>query len=260
MSDTSTAYIRLSGLRSGYKGKQLSDVPLLEFHPGEFTAIVGRNGVGKSTILRIIAGLLKPLEGEVCIGGKPLHDLTRRELAEQVSFVSTDDVRGSNLKVRDVVGLGRAPYTNWIGYLSTRDILMIAEALEQVGMSAFAEKSVATLSDGERQRVMIARALAQDTPIILLDEPTAYLDMPNKYEISLLLQRLSHERGKLILFSTHDLSIALQTADRIAVLHDGGISVGTPGEMLHSGGIQRIFEGTSLEFEAGSGGVRMKKR
>ena len=255
----SNTNIKLIGLKSGYGTRVLTSIPYLELNSGEFTALIGRNGTGKSTILRIIAGLMRPVEGDVMISDRPLSSMTRRDIAEHISFVSTEDIKMSNLRVRDVVGLGRAPYTNWIGYLSTRDINLINDSLDQVGMGAFGEKNISTLSDGERQRVMIARALAQDTPIILLDEPTAFLDVPNKYEIAILLRRLSHENDKLVLFSTHDLNIAMQTADKIAVMSNGSINCGTPHEMLQHGGIQSLFNDTQLILDPSNGEVRIKK-
>jgi iron complex transport system ATP-binding protein len=172
--------------------------------------------------------------------------------------VSTDEVRVANMKVGDVVALGRTPYTNWAGSLTAADKAKVAESLALVGMTAFARKGIDTLSDGERQRVMIARALAQDTPIILLDEPTAFLDLPNKYEICLLLRELAHKQGKCIIFSTHDLSIALELCDTIAMIDGGRFYYGTT-QMLTSGGdIQRLFENTPLTFDPSTRNVKLR--
>ena len=250
--------VQLHSLSLGYKDRLLFEDATLGFGWGEFTALIGRNGTGKSTLLRTIAGLAKPLSGYITINGRRLDGMSRREAAELISFVSTDEVRVTNLKVFDVVGLGRAPYTNWVGTLSPDDKFKVYGALELVGMTSFSHKSIDTLSDGERQRVMIARALAQDTPIILLDEPTAFLDLPNKYEICLLLRQLAHKEGKCIIFSTHDLNIALELCDTIAMLQGGQFYYGTTQMLIDSGNLDRLFEGTSLTFEPASRSVCMK--
>ena len=258
--DTTGRYsIRLHGLSLGFPQRTLFRDVNIDFRQGELTALIGRNGTGKSTLLRTIMGLQAPLSGRIDIDNQPLKDLTVREIASLVSFVSTDEIRVSNLKVADVVGLGRAPYTNWIGRLTEEDRRIVLRSLELVGMDSFMTKGIDTLSDGERQRVMIARALAQDTPIILLDEPTAFLDLPNKYEIGLLLRSLSHGQGKTILFSTHDLNIALELCDTIVMINEGRFLHGTPQEMIREGAIDRLFSGTSLTFDREKGAVCVRK-
>ncbi len=258
MSEERIYTIELHGLALGYGDRILFENGELGFGWGEFTALIGRNGTGKSTLLRTIAGLTRPLAGEVVVDGRRLADMTAREIASQISFVSTEEVRITNLKVADVVGLGRAPYTNWIGSLGREDRDKVRESLELVGMAGFAHKAMDTLSDGERQRVMIARALAQDTPIILLDEPTAYLDLPNRYEICLLLRELAHTQGKSIIFSTHDLSIALELCDTLAMIEGGRFFYGTAEALTVGGEIQRLFEGTQLRFDRETNAVKLK--
>lgn len=250
--------IELHSLTLGYGDRILFADANIGFGWGEFTALIGRNGTGKSTLLRTIAALAKPMSGYVTLDGRRLEEMSRLEIASRISFVSTDEVRVTNLKVADVVALGRAPYTNWIGSLTTEDKRMVVRSLELVGMSAFAHKGMDTLSDGERQRVMIARALAQDTPIILLDEPTAFLDLPNKYGICLLLRELAHKQGKSIIFSTHDLNIALELCDTIALIDNGSFYYGTTESLINNGDLQRLFEGTALVFDPASRGVRLK--
>ena len=169
--------------------------------PGSLTALIGRNGTGKSTLLRTVAGLGAAASGGIELCGKPLAALTPLQRASTVSFVTTDKVRIANLACEDVVALGRAPYTNWIGRMQETDRDIVARSLRLVGMEAFACKTMDRMSDGECQRILIARALAQDTPVILLDEPTAFLDLPNRYELATLLRRLAHDEGKCILFS-----------------------------------------------------------
>lgn len=251
--------IELHDVTLGYDDRVLMADASVGFGWGELTALIGRNGTGKSTLLRTIAALSRPRSGTITVEGKDLFSLSMKEVAERISFVSTDDVRVQNLRVRDVVALGRAPYTNWVGRLTAEDKAKVEESLRLVGMAAFADSSVESLSDGERQRVMIARALAQDTPIILLDEPTAFLDLPNKYEICLLLRRLAHQEGKCILFSTHDLSIAIELCDTIAMIEGGEFRYGTAQMLIESGDMQRIFEQTQIEFDREKGNVRLKR-
>ncbi|MDR0510051.1 MAG: ABC transporter ATP-binding protein [Rikenellaceae bacterium] len=251
--------IELHGVTLGYGERILFRGVDAGFGWGEFTALIGRNGAGKSTLLRTIAALARPLEGSITVDGQPLDTLTPREIASLISFVSTDEVRASNLRVADVVALGRAPYTNWIGNLRDEDKQMVARSLELVGMSGFATKNIDRLSDGERQRVMIARALAQDTPIILLDEPTAFLDLPNKYEIGLLLRQLAHIQGKSIIFSTHDLAVALELCDTIAMIHRGGVHYGAAAQLIADGRLQQLFDDTPLRFDSDEGRVRLRE-
>lgn len=250
--------IEFRDLTLGYGDRVLLRADGSGFVRGGFTALVGRNGTGKSTMLRTLAGLSKPLSGEVVLDGTPLREYSPLRLASSVSFVSTDEVRVPSLLVSDLVGFGRSPYTNWIGTLSEEDRRIVDRSISLVGMEAFAHKSVDTLSDGERQRVMIARALAQDTPVILLDEPTAFLDLPNRYLIGALLRKLAREEGKTIVFSSHDLTIALELCDALAVIEGGGLTMGTPEEIVAGGAIQRIFDGTSVVFDPATKSVKLK--
>lgn len=260
MADMERIYtIELHDVTLGYGERVLMADASVGFGWGELTALIGRNGTGKSTLLRTIAALAKPQKGHITIGGVDASELTMREVASRIAFVSTEDVRVQNLHVWDVVSLGRAPYTNWVGRLNEEDKTKVRESLRLVGMEHFAESSMDSLSDGERQRVMIARALAQDTPIILLDEPTAFLDLPNKYEICLLLKRLAHKEGKCILFSTHDLSIAIELCDTIAVIEGGKFHYGTAEMLIEEGVMQRIFDSAQIEFDRERGNVRLKK-
>lgn len=210
--------IRLENINLGYGVRTLLEGASATFERGTLTALLGRNGAGKSTLLRAIATLGRVEGGIVRLGGDDIKTLDAEQIARRISFVTTDKVRIPNLMCRDVVALGRAPYTNWIGRMQDVDREIVAEALETVGMSDFACKTMDSMSDGECQRVMIARALAQQTPIILLDEPTAFLDLPTRHEVCSLLRRLAHEEGKTILFSTHDLDIAMSQCDMAAII------------------------------------------
>ena len=187
--------IQLKELTLGYGQRILLDKVSARITGGQLVALLGRNGTGKSTLLRAIMGLEKPQTGEIVLQGKNIASLKPEELARNISFVTTDKVRIANLACEDVVALGRAPYTNWIGRMQETDRDIVARSLRLVGMEAFACKTMDRMSDGECQRILIARALAQDTPVILLDEPTAFLDLPNRYELATLLRRLAHDEG-----------------------------------------------------------------
>ena len=227
--------------------------------PGSLTALIGRNGAGKSTLLRTVAGLGAAASGGIELCGKPLAALTPLQRASTVSFVTTDKVRIANLACEDVVALGRAPYTNWIGRVQEQDKAIVERSLELVGMAAFAEKTMDRMSDGECQRVMIARALAQDTPIILLDEPTSFLDLPNRYELCTLLRQLAHDHRKCILFSTHELDIALSLCDSIALIDPPVLRYLPTPDMACSGYIERLFSNSFVTFDTESGTIKVRK-
>lgn len=209
--------IELRNVGIGYGKRTLVDGADAEFSPASLTALVGRNGSGKSTLLRAIAGLGKINGGEIIVDEKT-HFASAMERARSIAFVNTQRVRIANMRCRDLVGLGRAPYTDWAGSLSIHDKEIVEQSLATVGMADYADRTLDTMSDGECQRIMIARALAQDTPNILLDEPTSFLDIPNRYQLMTLLSDLAHNQGKTIILSTHELDIALTTADTIALI------------------------------------------
>ena len=217
--------ITLSKISLAFDSKSILQSADCTFAEGTLTALVGRNGAGKSTLLRVLAAIDAPKSGEVIVGDKPLHTLSAEDRARVISFVSTQRVRVANLLCRDVVAIGRAPYTNWMGSMQREDIDIVNSALASVGMSDFALRPIDTLSDGECQRIMIARALAQQTPVILLDEPTAFLDIPTRFEICRLLAHLAHTQGKTIIFSTHDIDAALPVCDRVAVIDNREITL-----------------------------------
>lgn len=209
--------IELRNVSTGYDGKELVAGADALFAPATLSALTGRNGSGKSTLLRAIAGLGKINGGEIVIDGVSKF-ASAMERARSIAFVNTQRVRIANMRCRDLVGLGRAPYTDWAGRFNGHDKAVVEQALATVGMTEYADRTIDTMSDGECQRIMIARALAQDTPNILLDEPTSFLDLPNRYQLMELLGNLAHEQGKTILLSTHELDIALSTADAIALI------------------------------------------
>ena len=250
--------IRFQSLSLGYGSRILIDSLSATVKRGELTALVGRNGTGKSTLLRAITGLGERIGGDILLGDKSIDSLSTAELATMVAFVTTDKVRIANLRCRDVVALGRAPYTNWIGRMQEQDEETVMRSMELVGMSDYADKPMARMSDGECPRIMIARALAQQTPIILLDEPTAFLDMPNRYELCTLLQRLAHEEQKCILFSTHELDIALALCDSIALISPPQLHLLPTEEMVKSGYIEKLFTSGIVNFDPTTRSVSIK--
>lgn len=235
--------IELKHISLGYDNKRilLKDVSAT-FSRGTTTALIGRNGSGKSTLLRAIIGFQPLMSGNIVLNGTDIKDTTALQLARQVAFVTTERVRISNLACRDVVALGRAPYTNWIGRMQKDDELVVMQSLEKVGMESYAFRTMDKMSDGECQRVMIARALAQATPIILLDEPTSFLDMPNRYELCHLLADLAHKENKCIIFSTHELDIAKSVCDTIALIDSPALYHYPTEEMINSGYIEKLFK------------------
>ena len=249
--------IALNHITLSYGSRTLLEDVTAAFAQGSLTALIGRNGTGKSTLLRAIAGL-GTAAGEIRLCGKPLAALTALQRASTVSFVTTDKIRIANLACEDVVALGRAPYTNWIGHMQQADRDIVSRSLSLVGMSSFARKTMDRMSDGECQRILIARALAQDTPVILLDEPTAFLDLPNRYELATLLRRLAHDEGKCILFSTHDLDVALSLCDSVALIDTPSLHHLPAGEMVGSGLIERLFSGENACFDPETRTVRLR--
>ena len=191
----------------------------------------------------------EPLSGEVLLEGIPLHDLSRNELARKVALVLTEKIPETNLTIFELIALGRQPYTNWIGQLSETDKGRIEHALEAMQLSELAGKRCDQLSDGQLQRAMICRALAQDTPIILLDEPTAHLDVQHKMETFQLLRKLAHELDKSILVSTHEIQTAIQMADELWLMTRNGITVGSPMELIESGQINSLFDSDGIFFD-----------
>ncbi len=247
--------ISLRHITLAYGSRMLLQDVAADIPQASLTAFIGRNGTGKSTLLRTIAGLARPAAGEIRLCGEPLSALPPRRLAATVSFVATDKVRIAHLTCEELVALGRAPYTDWIGRMQQSDRAIVRRALETAGIADLARKTMDTLSDGECQRAMIARALAQDTPVMLLDEPTAFLDLPNRYALASLLRRLAREEGKCILFSTHDLDIALNLCDTVLLIDTPALCHLPAADMAASGSIERLFAGAGLTFDPASGRI-----
>lgn len=226
--------ITLSHLSVGYKVGHtvVSDINLT-LQSGQLACLIGENGVGKSTLLKTLTGFLPKLEGSLLLDGKDISEFSQRALARQTSIVLTQKPEVQNLTVEEIVGLGRSPYTGFFGKLHANDQQIVDESITAVGIEKLKNRMIQTLSDGERQKVMIAKALAQQTPVIFLDEPTAFLDFSSKVETFQLLQRMAHEMGKLILLSSHDLELAVRFSDTLLQVNGDGLRTVSNEEVTH---------------------------
>ncbi len=256
--------IELSNLSVGYEqpgGNPLEILGEINFSacPGEMVALIGSNGIGKSTLLRTLVGFQNYFSGKIRMNGRELNSIDSKEVARVMSFVSTENIRVANMTVFDLVAFGRFPYTNWIGRLTDEDKQIVTDAIKKVGLSGFETRQTIQLSDGERQRAMIARALAQDTPVIILDEPTAFLDVSNKYEIFHLLQILAKEKGKTVILSTHDLNIALREVDKLWIVTESGNFQGAPEDAVLNGWLDHLFKNENIGFDPQEGEYFFKK-
>jgi iron complex transport system ATP-binding protein len=229
------------------KGNALLSQLNLAVNRGEMVALIGRNGAGKSTLLKSMIGLLAPLGGVCLLDGRPFNEYSLTERSRKVSFVSSQLTQLPSITVEELVGLGRMPYTGWIGRLTSKDRLLIEKALDEVQLGSFADRKLECLSDGERQRAMIARAFVQDTPLMVLDEPTAFLDIPNTFELIRLLNRFRNQ-GKTIIYSTHNLETAMQCADKMWVIHENIIREGAPEDLGLSGLFNDIFSSSGILY------------
>lgn len=228
--------IAATDLSIGYGNKVVRSALSFSLMSGEMVCLLGPNGCGKSTLLRTLAGLQLPLGGTTSFAS-----LTQQERAKRLALVLTERNSPDHTSVHDIVAMGRYPYTSFLGALSERDEQVISQSLDAVQMQGYAQRMFSSLSDGESQRILIAKALAQQTPVILLDEPTAFLDLPNRLHLMRLLQSLAHEQEKTILISTHELDLALHLADRILLLSPQGLRLDTPQRLLSDDALTLAF-------------------
>lgn len=257
-----TAEISVKELTTGYRNskgeREVTQKLTAKLYPGELTCLLGPNGAGKSTLLRTLAGFQKPLGGSIEINGRNLNNFSGKELSQTISVVLTEKPLLENMDVETLIGLGRAPYTGFWGRFSDADKEAVDNAISLIGIDSLRGRMVQSLSDGERQKVMIAKAIAQETPVIFLDEPTAFLDYPSKVENMLLLYSLAHNMGKTIFMSTHDLDMALQLTDRIWLMDKKlGVRTGTHKQLTDSGELALYFARPGIEFDPTTGLFRI---
>lgn len=255
--------LKVEDLSIGYFSKKnttiIADGINFQLQQGELAAIIGVNGIGKSTLLRTLGNVQTKLSGSIQLDGKGLKSYTPIKLAATISVVLTEPLASKNLTVVELIALGRQPYTNWIGRLSETDKTKIQEAIGMVGLQPLKNKKCYELSDGQLQRVMIARALAQDTSIILLDEPTSHLDLHHKVQILKLLKHIAHKTSKTILVTSHEIEMAIQLCDKILILNKGTHEFGEPYELIQKKSFERLFPSDTVTFDAKTGSFKIKK-
>jgi len=251
--------LKISQLNIGYPQGKRSPIdvagPLdLSINKGELICLIGPNGVGKTTLLRTISGIQHALSGDVSILNQDVFTIGKKTLSKLLSVVLTDRIGHGNITAHDLVSLGRTPYTGWFGNLRKDDLAIVESAINNTNIRHLANKNIHELSDGERQKVMIARALAQDTPVILLDEPTAHLDLPNRIDIIRLLRKLARETKKAIVMSTHELDLALQAADKIWLMSiENKTFCGAPEDLVLNDVFEHVFTREGIIFDKAHG-------
>lgn len=243
----------------GYASASICDTINLSLNKGELGAIVGVNGIGKSTLLRTLANFQPRISGTIQIGGKDLVAFKPLELASKISVVLTEPVTSKNLSVQELIALGRQPYTNWLGKLATKDLLKINEAITFLELADLKHKKCHALSDGQLQRVLIARAIAQDTDIILLDEPTTHLDLYHKVHILKLLKSIAHKTHKTILFTSHEIEMSIQLCDKILILDGAENPFEQPCKLIENKAFERLFPTDTVAFDSVTGSFRIQK-
>ncbi|SFB23149.1 iron complex transport system ATP-binding protein [Flavobacterium swingsii] len=250
---TNKNILSTSNLSIGYKTKNetitITQNLNLNFQEGKLITLIGANGIGKSTLLRTLTGIQKPISGDVFLNDKSIESYDNQTLAQNLSVVLTEKLPPSNLTVYELVALGRQPYTNWIGKLSDVDIQKITEAIQLTNIEHLSDKKHFEISDGQLQKVLVARALAQDTPLIILDEPTTHLDLLHKVSLFKLLKKLTHETGKCILFSTHDIDLAIQLSDEMVVMTSEIVVQDEPCNLIGKGIFNTLFKDENIVFD-----------
>lgn len=255
--------LKTENLSIGYSSKKTQTIVAsninIELRKGELIGLVGANGIGKSTLLRTLTQIQQPINGRVFIESKPLDSYSNMALAKVMSLVLTEQMASKNLSVFELVALGRQPYTNWVGNLTEEDIAIIENAMVQTHINTLKDKKCFELSDGQLQNVMIARALAQDTDLIILDEPTSHLDMYHKAYILKLLQKLAKDTNKTILFSSHEIDLAIQLCDTMIVMTENDVVSNSPCNLITKGTFNALFPKDLIAFDEKTGSFRVKK-
>jgi iron complex transport system ATP-binding protein len=261
--ETSHIVLKAEDLSIGYKSKKTQAVIAhninFELQKGQLIGLVGANGIGKSTLLRTLIKVQPAISGSVLLNGQNINKLSTVDLAKQLSIVLTEPLTSKNLSVYELIALGRHPYTNWIGSLTNSDEHIIDNAIRSVNIKSLIDKKCFQLSDGQLQKVMLARALAQDTDIIVLDEPTTHLDMYHKAYILKLLQKLTKETGKTILFSSHEIDLAIQLCDTMIVMRVDNVVCDQPCNLISHGVFESLFPKDLISFDKTSGSFRVSK-
>ena len=249
----SNIILQVNNLSIGYKNNKnitcVADKIDLSLLKGSMVCILGKNGIGKSTLLRTVSKVQPALSGEINIGQQKIEAISNAKLAKKLSLVLTERIPENNLTVFELIALGRQPYTNWVGSLTDVDHKYIQQAIQKTNIEEIIHKKHFELSDGQLQKVMIARALSQNTEIIILDEPTAHLDVHNKIEIFTLLKSLSQELHKTILISTHEIHLALQLADELWLMNENGITSGKTEELIADESVAKLFTSDLIKFD-----------
>lgn len=254
------AMLKTKNLHIGYPDKQIASDINLSLTRGKLVCLLGQNGVGKSTLLRTLSNLQEPLGGELLLDDQDIQMMDRRDLACKLGIITTEKIGMSNMTVRELVALGRYPYTNWIGQESPEDKQHIEDAISRCKINYFENAKLAAISDGQFQKAMVARVLAQDTDMILMDEPTAHLDIVNRVEMFHLLQSITRETNKSILISTHELDLSMQFADGLWLMNfNTPIKTGIPEDLGFSGEIERIFYHEEFSLDSRSGRIKINQ-
>ena len=249
--------LKTSNLNIGYKSKKgvvtIAENLNLDLKSGKLISLIGANGIGKSTLLRTITGIQHPISGTVYLNDKNISAYKPLDLAQNLSLVLRENFPPSILSVFGLVALGRQPYTNWVGTLTNTDIEKVQEAMQLTQIEHLSQKKHFEISDGQLQKVLIARALAQDTPLIILDEPTTHLDLLHKVSLFKLLKKLTQETQKCILFSTHDIDLAIQLSDEMIVMTPENIVQDEPCNLISNGSFSALFKDEHIIFDAEKG-------
>lgn len=253
MQDNKEYIISTHNLSIGYLGKSNAEIIAeninISLKKGELIAVIGINGSGKSTLIKSISKIIPLINGEVYVNKKSIQSLHEKQLANEISLVLTKQPVSKQLKISELIALGRYPHTNWIGILTQEDKRIVNKAIQQVGIAELKNKRCDELSDGQFQKVLIARALAQDTPVIILDEPTTHLDMYHKAQVLHLLKRIALETEKCIVFASHEINLAIQMCHQIILIHEGNVIQGTPDELITKKAFNQLFPENLIYFD-----------